>query len=283
MDTFEALVRLEMAGWKALPPEPDASGGQPDELARLARRAGGLQKGDTTYRFVGAGRPPESLGPDAPFRMTLSDGLHVVEHRGELWVLESDVPGVYRLLARSLGGWLQHLLEPGPPLPLADDEGPRRVDSEGVWIGEVVDAPAAAPVDDALPPSGADVDELFGEGSGRPRPRSALISTLLVVGLFLTVLGMACINAPGGILVLLAWMFVEKDVERLESGYLPEADRAEVERLRAVTHAGLLLVVALFFLQALLLCFGFYDLLLDRYYIPWWRDLVVAVLGEAPA
>lgn len=311
VDTFEALVRLELAGWTVLPPEPMVTP-VPPELGRLLKRASGLSKQDRVLRFLPDAPVPRRIAPTAPFRWTLASGLHGLQVGEELWVVEAADDGVVRLLARSLGDWLAQLLEPGTrSLPEAQPfdelgwEGEGRgwpveqltlpavldlepdevlqVGPDGLWVGQRTDVegPRRSATVVEEPSDGADVDELFGEGAGRPRPRSALISVLLVVGLSLTVLGMACINAPGGLLVLLAWMFVEKDVERLEAGYLPEADRAEVERLRAVTHGGLLLVVALFFLQALLLCFGFYDVLLDRYYIPWWRDLVVSVLGES--
>ena len=119
------------------------------------------------------------------------------------------------------------------------------------------------------------VDELFG-AEDTPTPRSGLVLSLLGSGLLLAFLGLACSTAPGGLLVLLAWMFVEKELDRVDSGYLAEADRAAVLRLRWVTLAGLFMVVALFVLQGLLLCQT------DLY-----ETLLVAVLeliaGEPPA
>ena len=97
------------------------------------------------------------------------------------------------------------------------------------------------------------VDDLFG-GEDAPRPRSGLVLSLLGLGMVTTVLGLACSTAPGGILVLLAWMFVEKELDRVDSGYLTEEDRPAVLRLRWVTLAGLLIVVALFVVQGFLLC-----------------------------
>lgn len=104
-----------------------------------------------------------------------------------------------------------------------------------------------------------EVDELFGEGEGAPTPRSGLVWTLLVSGLLLAVVGLLCSAAPGGILVLVAWMLVEKEMDRVENGYLPAESRPIVARLRTATYVGLLLVVVLFVVQGWLFCTGFYE------------------------
>ncbi|MFT4627159.1 MAG: hypothetical protein ACI8PZ_005840 [Myxococcota bacterium] len=98
-----------------------------------------------------------------------------------------------------------------------------------------------------------EVDELFG-GEDAPKPRAALVLVLLVTGVVLSVAGLLCSAAPGGVLVLLAWMFIEKELDRVDSGYLAESDRPAVVRLRVVTLVGLLLVVAIFVVQGMLLC-----------------------------
>lgn len=118
-----------------------------------------------------------------------------------------------------------------------------------------------------------DVGELFGEGEGAPAPRIGLAIGLLVAGLVLAVLGMACTTAPGGLVVLGAWMVIEKEYERLESGYFPEEVRGRVETVRAFTTTGVLTVIVLFVVQGALLCSGFYD--------PLWMGMLSWVLGVA--
>ncbi len=98
------------------------------------------------------------------------------------------------------------------------------------------------------------VDELFGEGAGAPAPRLGWIYFLLVSGLLLAVLGMLCTSVPGALLVLFAWLIVEQEVDRLESGYLPADTAPTLARARSRTGAGLVTVVLLFFVQATLLC-----------------------------
>lgn len=104
------------------------------------------------------------------------------------------------------------------------------------------------------------VDELFGEGAGAPKPRTVLIVSLLVGGLLLSFLGLACCTtAPGGAIVLVAWAVVEKEMSRVESGYLPEEFRRYVGRLRLFTWASVLVVIGLFVTQLILLAVGAYD------------------------
>ena len=185
-------------------------------------------------------------------------------------------------------GWrLVDLLPPvrlgGVPEEVAG--APYELDGELVWVGQRV-LPMDDFVTETVPgpdaPRGAgepDLDELFGKEGSRARPRRNRILGLLLSGIVLTILGMACIAAPGGILVLLAWMTVETDQQRLESGYLPASNADEVEMLRRFTYAGLLLVVFLFALQAILLCNGAYDILLDNLYIPVGQAFVRGLLG----
>jgi len=106
-----------------------------------------------------------------------------------------------------------------------------------------------------------DVGELFGEGEGTPEPRTGLVVGLLIGGLALAVIGMVCTTAPGGLVVLGGWMVVEKEHERLESGYYPESMRERVEAVRAFAAAGVVTAIGLFFVQGVLLCVGFYDAL----------------------
>jgi hypothetical protein len=104
-----------------------------------------------------------------------------------------------------------------------------------------------------------ELEELFGGGHGSPQPRTRRVLVTLVVGLVLTGLGMVCSAVPGGVLVLISWMFVEKELDRVESGYLPVEHRAPLQRLRAGVFGGLMLVVVLFITQLVLLCTGFYE------------------------
>lgn len=326
MDLFEALVRLDAAGWKTGPARPElADARSTPGLSRLLRRAGSLQPpdGSPAYDFTGEpgagwahGLPMVRLraAADAETWMVLHadrasiwrvlpDGDPVLVARrlsdwlagcvaGEALVPASELPRALWDLGLAGEGWGWSLEGVAPPtrldrasLPEELRSAPLSVDDRAVWAGERVlerdltdelaSAPAQAP---ESAPGSPDVDELFGDGAGRPRPRTGLISTLLVGGLVLTVLGMACITAPGGLLVLIAWMHVEKDTERLESGYLPEEDRPKVERMRRFTYAGLVVVIALFTLQGLLLCNGAYDLLLDNLYLPAWQSFVRGLL-----
>ena len=107
----------------------------------------------------------------------------------------------------------------------------------------------------------SELDELFGEGAGQPEPRVTLVWVLLVSGLIFTLLGLACTSAPGGLLVLGAWVVIEKEVDRVDSGYLPLSDRPRLVRLQNGVKAGLILVIIAFVLQGALFCNGFYEVL----------------------
>jgi hypothetical protein len=109
------------------------------------------------------------------------------------------------------------------------------------------------------PPAGSsEVDELFGEGGGAPKPRHALAVVLLAAGLLLAVVGLPCSTAPGGALVLLAWLVVEKDIDRLESGYLPADTGRGLSVLRAIVRLGVVAVIVLTAIQGVLVCGLFY-------------------------
>jgi len=114
-----------------------------------------------------------------------------------------------------------------------------------------------------------ELDEIFGVGSGVPTPRTGTIVTLLAGGLVVGTVGLACTSVPGGVMVLLAWMLVEKEMDRIESGYLPEEARRVVGQLQVLAYVGVAVVVLLFGVQAYLFCSGGYDMLwgalLDAY------------------
>lgn len=98
------------------------------------------------------------------------------------------------------------------------------------------------------------IDELFGQGGGAPTPRTGWIHALLILGIALSIAGLLCTSAPGGIVVLLAWLLVEQESDRLESGYLPSDCAPALARARSRTWAGIVLVVVIFFVQTILLC-----------------------------
>lgn len=104
-----------------------------------------------------------------------------------------------------------------------------------------------------------DLDELFGGGTGQPTPRTGLVVALLIGGVVGTIAGLACLSAPGGALVLASWVIIEKEVDRVDSGFLPLSDKPRLLRLQRVVQGALVLVIGVFILQTVLLCYGFYD------------------------
>jgi len=115
-----------------------------------------------------------------------------------------------------------------------------------------------------------EIDELFGECTGQPEPRIGLVGALLVGGLVAATAGLACSSAPGGILVLVAWMVVEKELDRVESGYLPAEVLPRLKTLQRLVYAAVLVVIGLFVIQGLLFCNGVYD--------PLWEGVIVRVV-----
>jgi hypothetical protein len=77
-------------------------------------------------------------------------------------------------------------------------------------------------------------------------------------------------------MVLLAWMLAEKEVDRVDSGYLPADARPVVNLLQTACYVGVLLVVALFVAQAYLFCSGFYDDLWSSMLSWWVGDVPIA-------
>jgi hypothetical protein len=86
---------------------------------------------------------------------------------------------------------------------------------------------------------------------------------------------MACTAVPGGVMVLLAWMLAEKEVDRIDSGYLPDTARPAVSTARAATLLGVFAVIVLFALQGLLFCSGAYDGL--------WGSMLLVIAGASGA
>ncbi len=102
------------------------------------------------------------------------------------------------------------------------------------------------------------VDELFGEGGATPRARFGLIVALLLSGLVATILGLACSTVPGGLLLLAAWVVVEKDLMRVEAGFLPVRQASTLQLLRGLTMVLVVLATISFVVQTWLMQAGFY-------------------------
>jgi hypothetical protein len=129
-----------------------------------------------------------------------------------------------------------------------------------------------------LTPAGSSrrVDELFGADGVGLRPRRAAIFALVGVGLVLTVLGLGCSSAPGGLIVLAGWSIADDDAERIRAGALPLDEEPAVRARRNAALAALVLVIAVFVLQLALLSMGFYE--------QWWSELIaLAFPVEDPA
>ncbi len=124
-------------------------------------------------------------------------------------------------------------------------------------------------MDDPTPPADPSLDELFGAGHGQPTPRIRAIALSLGVGLVLAVLGMTCSAAPGGLLVLVAWVLVEKELDRVESGYLSTEFKPRLEQLQLGIYVAVVTVILLFAAQFWLLRRGFYEAL--------WGGFIMAI------
>lgn len=109
--------------------------------------------------------------------------------------------------------------------------------------------------------SDREVDELFSEEGGQPEPQTGLIVALLLSGVLLSLFGLACTAVPGALIVLLGWYHVDRDLDRLDNGYLPASAGARVRRLQQASWASLGIVLITFGLQAWFLAIGLYDAL----------------------
>ena len=102
------------------------------------------------------------------------------------------------------------------------------------------------------------IDDLF-DGEDAAEPNIPLVATLLATGAALAVLGLACTSIPGGVLVLLGFHYADLELDRVDSGYLPESERPRVQRLRTVALIGVVFLAVVIVAQNTLLCMGFYD------------------------
>jgi ABC-type Fe3+ transport system permease subunit len=108
------------------------------------------------------------------------------------------------------------------------------------------------------------VNELFGAEGTALEPSLGLPITLLVAGLMLAVLGMLCSAAPGGLIVLLGWVLLEREQRRLDAGALPPEHATAIARSLRASYVAVLLCVLLFGVQLFLYCSGAYDALWGR-------------------
>lgn len=119
------------------------------------------------------------------------------------------------------------------------------------------------------------VDELFGSAGTEARPRTALILSLTGGGLVVTALGLACSVIPGALVVLAAWVVVQRELDRVESGFLPVTDRPLLLGLRAIVWVTVGVVAVAAALQLWGMWSGLYPQL--------WGEAVRAWLETQPA
>ncbi|TNE90181.1 MAG: hypothetical protein EP330_08980 [Deltaproteobacteria bacterium] len=104
----------------------------------------------------------------------------------------------------------------------------------------------------------SDVDELFGADDGA-KPNTALVTALLASGVTLSVLGLACSVLPGGALILFGFHYADRELDRVDSGYLAEADRPKVQQLRMLAQVAVVWLLIAIVAQLVLLSIGVYD------------------------
>ncbi len=108
------------------------------------------------------------------------------------------------------------------------------------------------------------VDELFGAEGSALEPSLGGPIALIVAGLDLAVLGMACTAAPGGLVVLLGWLLLEREQRRLDAGALAPEHATAIARALRASYAAVALCVVMFAVQLLLYCSGAYEALWGR-------------------
>ena len=118
------------------------------------------------------------------------------------------------------------------------------------------------------------VDELFGEDDTHVRPNIRTISILLTSGIVIALCGLLCTSVPGGLMVLWAWSMTEKEIDRVESGYLPEDVLPKLRVLKGVVWTALIAILFLFVVQTFLLISGFYIVL--------WSEIVQSFASSGP-
>lgn len=121
----------------------------------------------------------------------------------------------------------------------------------------------------------SDVDALFGRAEAAPKPRTGLVIAMVLGGLGLAALGLACSVIPGLGLVAWGWNVAEGDWARLKSGYYAQDQRSRAVTGRVVGVLGLLVAFGLLFVQLWLLWMGAYHTL--------WGMVVAAIIDALPS
>ncbi|NCG17662.1 MAG: hypothetical protein GWP91_01420 [Rhodobacterales bacterium] len=111
-----------------------------------------------------------------------------------------------------------------------------------------------------------EVDELFGGGTGTTDPKVNGALVLAALGTLTAIIGMACFSAPGAAIVLVGLWRIEKELDRVDNGYLDISTRPVVLSARRWVFAALAVVIALLFLQVVLYSQGFYQMLGDLFF-----------------
>ncbi len=99
-----------------------------------------------------------------------------------------------------------------------------------------------------------EVEELFGQGPGAPKPRVKRVYALTAFGFLLAFAGLVCSSVPGGVVILVAWLLVEREGDRVESGYLPREAGPVVTRARRWAGAGMISALGMFLVQGVIMC-----------------------------
>ncbi len=121
----------------------------------------------------------------------------------------------------------------------------------------------------------SDVDALFGRGEAAPKPRTGLVVAMVLGGLVLAGVGLACSVIPGVGLVAWGWNVAEVDWARVNSGYYAADQRSRAMGGRVVAVLALLASFGLVFVQLWLLSQGVYHAL--------WGLLVAQLIAALPA
>lgn len=120
----------------------------------------------------------------------------------------------------------------------------------------------------------SEVDALFGRGEASPKPRTALVAAMVLGGLGLAVLGLACSVIPGLGLAAWGWNVAEVDWARVKSGYYASDQRTRAILGRVGSVLGLLSGFALLFVQLWLVWLGAYHEL--------WGLIVAGLIDAMP-
>jgi len=115
------------------------------------------------------------------------------------------------------------------------------------------------------------LEGLFGAASEAPRAADRRTRALVLLGVALAAFGIVASSVPGVLVTLAAWWSAERDLDRVESGWLPTSARPRVDAARTYALTGLGLAAALMMAQAWILAQGVYG--------PLWLDWLSRIVG----